>query len=578
MPTIVDSLVVVLNWDTSGVSKGQKANEDALKKARAGADTERKAWEANNKRVAESFRGVKNEVVGLAAAVLGTASIIDFSKTAMTTAANVGYLAKNLGISVGQLSTFEAAVRQVGGTTASADQSLTSLAMGIQQFNTMGRSPLIGWFQYLNSMPGPRITSEMLLPENTQHLMDAIHDRFKNMAPRQAMFIGAQMGLSPETIRLLQLQDDAYKAQMATAQRSAAITEKQAADMQKLQQQLAPLTAAWSRLGLTLLTDAAPALIAVANAFEHLAEEHPNVGMAALVGLMGLFALNTLKAVGAVFGLGRALAGLAGLGGAGAAGAAAVEGAAAGAGISGAAAAFQGGPAAVAAAAEAAAGVAATGVGSAIAGALGGWALALIPSTANAGEDRAMAAINARYYGQRATGGGAGLYAYIRSKLAGAGIDPNTAVGITAGIDAEGGTPTAFNSAGGGQGAFGIGQWRGARLAALRARYGPNPTLDQQIEFLLYELRGGDRGGSAVLGSRGAGGAASAYISQFMRPGLGAGGDMARVERILARGGGARASAGDKTITVTINEAKTPSATARAVTSAIAARANRGLS
>lgn len=67
-------------------------------------------------------------------------------------------------------------------------------------------------------------------------------------------------------------------------------------------------------------------------------------------------------------------------------------------------------------------------------------------------------------------------------------------------------------------GAFGIGQWRGARLDRLRAQYGRAPSFQQQLQFMLQELHGGDPGGAAVRRQTTAAGVASSYISQFMRP------------------------------------------------------------
>lgn len=136
---------------------------------------------------------------------------------------------------------------------------------------------------------------------------------------------------------------------------------------------------------------------------------------------------------------------------------------------------------------------------------------------------------------------------HILARLQQAGI--KTARGITAGIGAETHFKVnAFNAAGGGHGAFGIGQWRGERLRKLRAKYGQNPTLDQQIEFLLWELRGGDAGGRSVLAANTDQGALSAYVNQFMRPGAaGAIGDMHRgmdylrgLEGVRVGGGGSQ--------------------------------------
>jgi Phage tail lysozyme len=67
--------------------------------------------------------------------------------------------------------------------------------------------------------------------------------------------------------------------------------------------------------------------------------------------------------------------------------------------------------------------------------------------------------------------------------------------------------------------AYGIGQWRGPRLARLRAMFGKRPTLDQQLRFLLLELRGGgDVGGAAVESQSTLSDVIKSYIHNFMRP------------------------------------------------------------
>lgn len=112
---------------------------------------------------------------------------------------------------------------------------------------------------------------------------------------------------------------------------------------------------------------------------------------------------------------------------------------------------------------------------------------------------------------------------FIQKYLKDQGFSDEQVRGVSAGIAAEGGSlGMAAN------GAFGIGQWRGDRLAALRARYGNAPTLAQQMEFLVGELRGGDRGGASVMHAGSAFATLNAYINDFMRPGAGAAGDMKR--------------------------------------------------
>jgi hypothetical protein len=99
------------------------------------------------------------------------------------------------------------------------------------------------------------------------------------------------------------------------------------------------------------------------------------------------------------------------------------------------------------------------------------------------------------------------------------GIPETAARAAGAGTVAEArGDPTAVNPD---SGALGIGQWLGPRKEELIRRYGEHPTLDQQLDFLAWELKGGDAGGKAVLGAKDEQSALEAYITKFMRPAAG---------------------------------------------------------
>lgn len=100
------------------------------------------------------------------------------------------------------------------------------------------------------------------------------------------------------------------------------------------------------------------------------------------------------------------------------------------------------------------------------------------------------------------------------------GYSKAVARGIAAGVHAEAASnPSAKNKS---SGAYGLGQWLGSRKKELIRRYGANPTKRQQLEFLDWELKGGDHGGAAVTKQSTETGALNAYIKRFMRPAKGA--------------------------------------------------------
>ena len=71
------------------------------------------------------------------------------------------------------------------------------------------------------------------------------------------------------------------------------------------------------------------------------------------------------------------------------------------------------------------------------------------------------------------------------------GLSAAEAAAVVANWQAESGLKSdAYNPAGGGTGARGLAQWRGARTAAFQSRYGVTPdraSIDQQVEFALTD-------------------------------------------------------------------------------------------
>jgi Phage tail lysozyme len=114
------------------------------------------------------------------------------------------------------------------------------------------------------------------------------------------------------------------------------------------------------------------------------------------------------------------------------------------------------------------------------------------------------------------------------------GYTDRQARGIAAGIQAEGGV---WNQSGGYKGrALGIGQWLGPRKAQIKAMYGPNPTRNQQLQFMAWEMEHTEKGaGNAIKDTGSEYSAMHRYITRFMRPAAGreTAGDLARGSRAL---------------------------------------------
>ena len=100
------------------------------------------------------------------------------------------------------------------------------------------------------------------------------------------------------------------------------------------------------------------------------------------------------------------------------------------------------------------------------------------------------------------------------------GIPKTVALGVAAGVNAESrNNPAAINKK---SGAFGLEQLLGPRKEHFVSKYGESTSKQDQLENLLWELKGGDRGGASVLSSDSPEEALRNYVTKFMRPKAGA--------------------------------------------------------
>jgi hypothetical protein len=105
------------------------------------------------------------------------------------------------------------------------------------------------------------------------------------------------------------------------------------------------------------------------------------------------------------------------------------------------------------------------------------------------------------------------LFAQAESFFEGSGYTPAQANGIAAGLSAESNLNAgSVNSIG----ATGIAQWLGPRLQNLLNEFGPNPSFNQQLQFVAQELP--SNGGGVISNDTSSQQALSDFIGLFERP------------------------------------------------------------
>src|ERR1700759_2790407 len=104
MATIIDALVVTFGLDTSQFKKEKAETTKATKQLTDAEKRSGKEIEEANKRAGESFKKVRNEVLGLLAIFTAGMGLKNFTESTIASAANLGFMAKNLQMSTTELS------------------------------------------------------------------------------------------------------------------------------------------------------------------------------------------------------------------------------------------------------------------------------------------------------------------------------------------------------------------------------------------------------------------------------------------------------------------------------------------
>jgi len=615
MPTVIDSLLVLLKLDPSEFTDGQKEAAASLGKftdqagaafeklnarqKRAADDEDRRGKDRlkQNKETADSYKKITEGVLGWATALISAGAIVDFAKNTAQMDAGLGRFAERLDLNKDQLALWVGMLNNVTGSTQASAKSVQQSADALNQvrFSYMiGDTSKTGVVQALGLSMADLQDPLAALDKIHKHIV-AMH-----MSSRTATPLLRQLGIDDATISVLERGSKEYDDWMDSAKRSVPATKDQMQAAEDNQRAMGELDGALTRLANDIEGSVLPALTHLTQGAANAAEQsqgsfqriEDDIG-----GMLGAFAklgqstsgdgsLNIFGR-GAIAIFGTVHMGLMYLG-------AAIEQL-----ING-----LGGLARIAAAAASGDW---KGVASAWQGVLDSFHATNVDVQAKVGDywHRLVGVVTTgRMPGQGpapaaapAGGGGGGaapagggsrapagsLAAQAEAAALAAGVSPTVAHGIAAAVSAEGAKSATqrdeYDSRG--RYAYGLFQFRGAEQKALFAKYGQNANLAQQIEFFLSRSGAAHWGGSAQD-------IAYRTISDYLRPGRGAQGDRNRADAFLGTrsrrvelagaGGEGGVTIGSIGTLQVVTQAKDARGMARDLAPELVAQTSRGLS
>jgi len=282
--TILDTFVTLFILDPAGFSKGRKQVEDDSAKLKSGAASTAKELEARGKQAGRFFSEVRNQVIGLFAAITGGKALEQFIADTVATDAATGRLAHNLDMTTEELSAWQGMAERAGGSAQGIAGSFQNLTSEFQKFQLTGESSVIPYFRAL----GVQISDAEGRARPLSDILLDLADRFHNMDPRRAQAMGAGLGLDQGTINVLMQGRAAVQAMLAEQRRIGVITGEDATRAQQLTSAWRGMVQASAAVGRTLLTELLPAITWVANrltVFAEWARSHLPMVRAFFIGL-----------------------------------------------------------------------------------------------------------------------------------------------------------------------------------------------------------------------------------------------------------------------------------------------------
>ncbi|SKC78286.1 hypothetical protein SAMN05445504_2369 [Burkholderia sp. CF099] len=490
MATIVDALVVTLGLDLSNFTKGKADATKATKTLTAEEKESAKQIEDANKRAGESFKKVRNEVLALLAIFTAGMGIKNFTESTIASAANLGFLAKNLQMSTKDLSAWQRAAERAGGSAEGITAALQDSQQQVAKFKIgqvgEGVQAFLRWGGSVND----------LKDGNTYLLARArIVKSMFDVDPARAKLVAQQMGIGDGEFNLIRQGATNILALVDAQKKNSAISEDQAEKALKLKNAWLDFSDRLKYVGTTVLLELMPIFEKWLNKLQSLADwvaDHKTdivKWVDGAVTAVQRFIEWADKAAESVGGWKNVLIALAAL---------KVLSMSSGL-LSLAAALLQVG--------SALGGISTAGVAAlpVLAKLLGIAGLALHSENLNSGEGDYLKQHGAQP-GQTWTGDAAGdarraansggafeRSKYLMTRLKAAGYTDAQSAGIIGSLLQESRLdPNAVNKK---SGAAGIGQWLGSRATAFQEQFGhslKDSTFGEQVDFMLSELKGSE--------------------------------------------------------------------------------------
>lgn len=264
MPTVLDAFMVTLSLDTSGLNNGVINTTVNINKISNSANNAQKNIDLFGRRATDTFRKVRNELLGLVSIFTAGRGIGEFVEFVVSTDAALKRMSVNTNTSTETLSAWGGAVESVGGHASTILGTIQGLQQQFAQFAMTGQSAVIPYFRALNVAVAD--SSGKLRPMND--IMLDLADKFQSLGGVKANFFGQALGFNQDTINLLLLGRSAVAGILRDQKALGVTTEQDGKNAIELQKQVSYTQRAFESFGRTILNQVTPTIIDLLKWFD----------------------------------------------------------------------------------------------------------------------------------------------------------------------------------------------------------------------------------------------------------------------------------------------------------------------
>jgi hypothetical protein len=241
-----------------GIQREKREQEkEETRQARETEAREKREYADRERRVSDAFSAMKRSALEFLGVFLAGKGAEQFLSYLTNVDAATGRMSRTLDMSTRELSAWQGAAEQTGGSASSIGGALQGATADMNRFMLTGQGTLAGLLRPLNTSLFDARGNLKTAGELFLDLSDAV----SKMDPaRASAFLSMIPGMNPETINLLIQGRKAVEGYLDAARRAGGTTDESAAQAQRYQQSLANLDRSAQSLSRTLLTELEPVL------------------------------------------------------------------------------------------------------------------------------------------------------------------------------------------------------------------------------------------------------------------------------------------------------------------------------